>query len=99
MGSIFANKGVVIALLFASIWASTTMANRDWHPRHGSWRHHPNKTQVVPNKIVVGGSEHWRFNFSYMNWAFQHGPFYQNDILGESQSKQPYLNENDFDHL
>ena len=82
MGFTFANKGVMV-LLFASMLAGTTMANRDWRPRNGWWWHHPNKTQVVPNKIVVGGSENWRFNYSYMNWAYQHGPFYQNDILGE----------------
>ncbi|GMN37556.1 hypothetical protein TIFTF001_006914 [Ficus carica] len=78
-------------LLFASMLAGC-MANRDgifgfnstdWRLRHrGSWnRHHPNKTQELPIKIIVGGSENWRFNFSYTDWAFKHGPFYVNDTL------------------
>ncbi|GMN32921.1 hypothetical protein TIFTF001_049821, partial [Ficus carica] len=65
-------------VLFASMLAGC-MANRDWRfgfnytdwrlKHRGGWwyrHHHPNKTQeLLPNKIVVGGSENWRFNFSY----------------------------------
>ncbi|XP_058099963.1 uncharacterized protein LOC131244357 [Magnolia sinica] len=31
--------------------------------------------------IIVGGSEHWHYGFDYNRWAFQNGPFYQNDTL------------------
>ena len=81
-------------LLFASM-ACGCMANRDWRfgfnytdwrLRHRGWwyghHQHPNATQQLPNKIVVGDSQHWRFNFSYTDWAFKHGPFYLNDTLG-----------------
>jgi hypothetical protein len=43
---------------------------------------HPKYTQAS-HKIIVGGSEGWRFNFSYTNWALKNGPFYLNDTLGE----------------
>jgi hypothetical protein len=43
---------------------------------------HPKYSQG-PNKIIVGGSEGWRFDFSYTNWARKNGPFYVNDTLGE----------------
>ncbi|XP_062177473.1 blue copper protein 1a-like [Alnus glutinosa] len=41
---------------------------------------HPKYSQG-PNKIIVGGSEGWRFDFSYTNWARKNGPFYVNDTL------------------
>ncbi|EXC17379.1 hypothetical protein L484_027571 [Morus notabilis] len=81
-------------MLFASVLAGSCLANRDrrfgfnytdWRLKHRGWwyrHHHPNKTQeVLPSKILVGGSENWRFNFSYTDWAFKHGPFYLNDTL------------------
>ncbi|TXG64373.1 hypothetical protein EZV62_011367 [Acer yangbiense] len=35
-----------------------------------------------PNKIIVGGSDHWRYGFNYSAWASQNAPFYINDVLG-----------------
>jgi hypothetical protein len=40
-------------------------------------------TVSTANKIVVGGSEGWKFNVSYTDWALKHGPFYSHDTLGE----------------
>ncbi|XP_059435301.1 blue copper protein 1b-like [Corylus avellana] len=33
------------------------------------------------HKIIVGGSEGWKFNFSYTSWAEKNGPFYADDTL------------------
>ncbi|XWS62708.1 hypothetical protein CRYUN_Cryun06bG0034300 [Craigia yunnanensis] len=77
-----------------------SMANKDWGSgfNNTGWGwgrgpyHPPNPTQG-PNKINVGGSENWRFNFSYTEWAFQNGPFYFNDTLVfkyDPPSKTPF---------
>jgi hypothetical protein len=52
-------------------------------PPHKGGFHHPKYRQAAPNKVIVGGSDGWRFNFSYTNWALKNGPFYLNDTLGE----------------
>ncbi|XP_059435991.1 uncharacterized protein LOC132168925 [Corylus avellana] len=61
----------LILIVAASILAACT-ANKE-SPR-------PKYTHS-PNKIIVGGSEGWHFNFSYTDWALKNGPFYLNDTL------------------
>ena len=81
------SRRLMLIMMVASLWGMS-MANKDWGSgfNHTGWGwgpyHPPNQTQG-PNKINVGGSENWRFNFSYTEWAFQNGPFYFNDTLGE----------------
>lgn len=82
-----------IALLVACTLTGSSMANKGWgwgysfnSTGRGGQRyvyHHPNKTDVGPKKISVGGSENWHFGFNYSEWALKNGPFYLNDILGE----------------
>jgi hypothetical protein len=45
----------------------------------------------TPNKIIVGGSEGWRFNFTYIDWVRKNGPFYVNDTLGEFITCPPII--------
>ncbi|KAE8008978.1 hypothetical protein FH972_005436 [Carpinus fangiana] len=70
--------------------SAVSTANKDWQfgfsnhwPPHKGGSHHPKYRQAAPNKVIVGGSEGWHFNFSYTNWAFKNGSFYLNDTLGE----------------
>jgi hypothetical protein len=72
MGGFTFAQGLIL-IVTASMFAPS-MANKDWPHKGGS--HHP-------NKIIVGGSEGWRFNFSYTDWAIKNGPVYLNDTLGE----------------
>jgi hypothetical protein len=87
MGGFTFAQGLLILIVTASMLAVST-ANKGWQfgfnnnwPYNG--RHHHPKYRQAPNKIIVGGSEGWRFNFSYTNWALKNGPFYLNDTLGE----------------
>lgn len=58
----------------------------------------PPPPQISPKnkKIMVGGSENWRFGFDYNNWALKNGPFYINDTLGEFQIKYVILKNTPF---
>lgn len=38
--------------------------------------------------IVVGGSQNWRYGYNYTDWALKNSPFFINDKLGESVTKQ-----------
>jgi hypothetical protein len=69
-----------LILVVAASTLAVCTANKKW--QSGSYQH-PNYAKT-PNKIIVGGSEGWHFNFSYTNWALKNGPFYLNDTLGES---------------
>jgi hypothetical protein len=53
----------------------------------------PPKYRQGPNKIIVGGSEGWHFNFSYTGWALKNGPFYVNDTLSEFIDASSYTLE------
>ncbi|XP_059435971.1 blue copper protein 1b-like [Corylus avellana] len=66
-----------LILIVAASTLAVCMANKDW--QSGSYQY-PKYTQA-PNKIIVGGSEGWHFNFSYTDWALKNGPFYLNDTL------------------
>lgn len=63
---------LIVTVMAAAVLAAC-MANPNWN-----WNPCP------PKKIVVGGSENWRFGFNYADWALKNGPFYLNDVLGES---------------
>nr|WAU86944.1 birch protein [Betula platyphylla] len=66
----------LIFLIVAASTLSVCTANKEWQFSSRQ----PKKTQG-PNKIIVGGSEGWRFNFSYTAWARKNVPFYVNDTL------------------
>ena len=55
-----------------------------WPWGHKNESHNSNNTNDDdgPNKIIVGGSDNWRFGLNYSVWAFQNAPFYVNDVLG-----------------
>jgi hypothetical protein len=96
-GFTFAHGLVLIVAAFCMFAVST--ANKDWKfgfnnhwPPHKGGSDHPKYRQAAPNKVIIGGSEGWRFNFSYTNWAFKHGPFYLNDTLGELTCFKLYIN-------
>ncbi|XP_077224216.1 mavicyanin-like [Tasmannia lanceolata] len=36
---------------------------------------------TTSREITVGGSEHWRLGFNYIDWVSKAGPFYVNDTL------------------
>ena len=81
------SRRLMLIMMVASLWGMS-MANKDWgsgfnHTGWGWGPYHPKNQTQGPNKINVGGSENWHFNFSYTAWAFQNGPFYFNDTLGE----------------
>jgi hypothetical protein len=87
MGGFTFAQGLLILIVTASMLAVST-ANKGWQfgfnnnwPYKGG--HHQPKYRQAPNKIIVGGSEGWRFGFSYTNWALKNGPIYINDTLGE----------------
>ncbi|XP_059435317.1 blue copper protein 1b-like [Corylus avellana] len=87
MGGFTFAHGLVL-IVAASCMLAVSTANKDWKfgfnnhwPPHKGGSHHPKYRQAAPNKVIVGGSEGWRFNFSYTNWAFNNGPFYLNDTL------------------
>ncbi|XP_039065729.1 uncharacterized protein LOC120211200 [Hibiscus syriacus] len=36
---------------------------------------------VGPKRIIVGGSQNWRFGVNYTDWSLKNAPFYLNDTL------------------
>ncbi|CAA2983954.1 uncharacterized protein LOC111394557 [Olea europaea var. sylvestris] len=60
------------------------MANKnfsgDWNYTTGWPYGHWNPTQST-KRIIVGGSENWRFGFNYTDWAIRNSPFFLNDKL------------------
>ncbi|KAF5448698.1 hypothetical protein F2P56_029205 [Juglans regia] len=82
MGGFTIAQALVLIIVAASMLAVST-ANRgapQW-PSRGSRSHQLPKCKEGPKKIIVGGSEQWRFNFTYTEWALTNGPFYINDTL------------------
>lgn len=78
--------GRALLLLVATSMFAIAAANKDWSTIAGNWNHtgannHKNATQATSNRIIVGGSENWRFGFNYTDWAIKNGPFYLNDTL------------------
>ncbi|KAH9695707.1 Phytocyanin domain-containing protein [Citrus sinensis] len=83
----------LFVILCAASMLTLCSANRGWsyglnntYQRpwgHKNESHNSNNTNDHdgPNKIIVGGSDHWRFGFNYSVWAFQNAPFYVNDVL------------------
>ncbi|KAL7082667.1 hypothetical protein ACP275_14G115200 [Erythranthe tilingii] len=81
--------GALFVLVSMSVLAIAT-ANKDWWGNvTGNWNQngrdfwdswHKNATQRS-NRIIVGGSENWRYGLNYTDWAIKNGPFYLNDTL------------------
>ncbi|GAV69955.1 LOW QUALITY PROTEIN: Cu_bind_like domain-containing protein, partial [Cephalotus follicularis] len=75
-------QGLVLVITASTLGVS--VANKGWSfgtilpPKNSS--HHLNYTDR-PNKIIVGGSDHWHYGFNYSEWAFKNSPFYLNDTL------------------
>jgi hypothetical protein len=65
---------ISLILIVAASTLTVCTANKEF--RRPKYTH-------TPNKIIVGGSEGWRFNFTYTDWTRKNGPFYVNDTLGE----------------
>ncbi|KAH7575196.1 hypothetical protein ACOSP7_005357 [Xanthoceras sorbifolium] len=86
---------LILVAVVASMLVTVSVANRDWYygggggfnytthwpwgPRNDSYN--LNYTNNGPNKIIVGGSEHWHYGFNYSVWAFHNASFYVNDVL------------------
>ncbi|KAK2665150.1 hypothetical protein Ddye_003724 [Dipteronia dyeriana] len=101
-----ADKLMILVVVTASMLVTVSVANRDWYNGGGSnyttnwpWgprndSHSLNSTSTnKPNKIIVGGSEHWHYGFNYSVWAFQNNPFYVKDVLVfkyDPPSKSPF---------
>ncbi|TXG64375.1 hypothetical protein EZV62_011369 [Acer yangbiense] len=87
-----ADRSLILIVAAASMLVTVSLANRDWYygggfnyTTHWPWgprndSHSLNYTNE-PNKIIVGGSDHWHYGFNYSVWAFQNNPFYVNDVL------------------
>lgn len=83
--------GGLAVLVMATFMLAIATSNKDWSTAAGNWNHtgagdfwgfkHKNATQRS-NKIIVGGSENWRFGFNYTDWAIKNGPIFLNDALG-----------------
>ncbi|KAG2705470.1 hypothetical protein I3760_05G055000 [Carya illinoinensis] len=83
MGGFTVAQALVLIIVAASMLAVST-ANRSGAPQwpsRGGRSHQFPKCKGGPKKIIVGGSEQWRFNFTYTEWALTNGPFYINDTL------------------
>ncbi|TXG64377.1 hypothetical protein EZV62_011371 [Acer yangbiense] len=63
------DRSMILIVVAASMLVTVSVANRNWYNRR------------YGNKIIVGGSDHWRYGFNYSVWAFQNNPFYVNDVL------------------
>lgn len=83
----------LVVVVVAAATLAVAAANKEWSTAAGNWNHsggnlwgyrHPNATQAASKRIVVGGSENWRFGFNYTNWAITNAPFFLNDTLGNS---------------
>ena len=91
------HRSLILIVAAASMLVTVSEANRDWYygggfnyTTHWPWgprndSHSLNNTNE-PNKIIVGGSDHWHYGFNYSVWAFQNNPFYVNDVLGQFTS-------------
>ncbi|PIN05220.1 hypothetical protein CDL12_22239 [Handroanthus impetiginosus] len=80
---------LVLLVAFTSIFTIVT-ANKNCNTTFGgNWNHtnnfwgyrQKNATEISSKRIVVGGSENWRFGFNYTDWAIKNAPFYLNDTL------------------
>ncbi|KAF5448697.1 hypothetical protein F2P56_029204 [Juglans regia] len=85
MGGFTFAQVLVLIIATASMLAVST-ANRGgphWPFRGHGRRFHdqPKCEDQGPKKIIVGGSEQWRFNLTYTDWALTNGPFFINDTL------------------
>ncbi|KZV41155.1 CUB and sushi domain-containing protein 3 [Dorcoceras hygrometricum] len=83
-GGVICLAVVIVAMSMFGI----AMANRNLTGTAGNWNHTENywgywykNVSQDSKRIVVGGSENWRFGFNYTDWAIKNGPFYLNDTL------------------
>lgn len=84
--------GALVVVLVATSMFAIATANKNWSTGAGNWNHttagdfwgfrHRNDTQVS-KRIIVGGSDNWRFGFNYTDWSIKNGPFFLNDTLGK----------------
>ncbi|KAL5855656.1 hypothetical protein ACOSQ4_005458 [Xanthoceras sorbifolium] len=88
MGFGVSDRSLILIVAVASMLVTVTVANRDWYYGGGfnyttNWPWGPRNLNNTngPNKIIVGGSDHWRYDFNYSVWAFQNAPYYVNDVL------------------
>ena len=65
-------QGLMLVLLIASTMAVSI-----------AWPFGNSNNTKTSNRIIVGGSNDWKYGFDYTKWAIKHGPFYLNDTLGE----------------
>ncbi|XP_057965284.1 uncharacterized protein LOC131155854 [Malania oleifera] len=82
MGLVYAQGHFLALVMTASMLSAGSMANQNSSNsgKWASWNFPPNATRGS-KRIVVGGSNQWRFGFNYAVWAMQNGPFHQNDTL------------------
>ncbi|KAH7575197.1 hypothetical protein JRO89_XS02G0061200 [Xanthoceras sorbifolium] len=89
MGFGVSDRSLILIVAVASMLVTVTVANRDWYYGGGGFNYTTNwpwgprnlNNTNGPNKIIVGGSDHWRYDFNYSVWAFQNAPYYVNDVL------------------
>ncbi|KAL2537507.1 CUB and sushi domain-containing protein 3 [Forsythia ovata] len=86
---------ILVAISMFGIGLGNKNFSGDWN---GNWNHtagwpygHPNANQTS-KRIIVGGSENWRFGFNYTDWAIRNGPFYMNDTLDKMVHKDLKIN-------
>ncbi|KAK9988288.1 hypothetical protein SO802_028527 [Lithocarpus litseifolius] len=63
-------QGLMLVLLIASTMAVST-----------AWPFGNSNNTKTSNRIIVGGSNDWKYGFDYTKWAIEYGPFYLNDTL------------------
>ncbi|XP_021286968.1 uncharacterized protein LOC110418540 [Herrania umbratica] len=83
MGRFTFAQGLVL-VLFAASMLGVSLANKDWGYgfNHSAWgSHHPHNHTNGPKKIIVGGSQNWRFGVNYTDWSLKNAPFYFKDTL------------------
>ncbi|CAA2985367.1 CUB and sushi domain-containing 3 [Olea europaea subsp. europaea] len=75
---------ILVAISMFGIGMANKNFSADWN---GNWYHTTGwpyghwKADQTSKRIIVGGSENWRFGFNYTDWAIKNGPFYLNDTL------------------
>ncbi|KAK3195706.1 hypothetical protein Dsin_027016 [Dipteronia sinensis] len=87
------DRSMILIVAIASVLVTVSVADRDWDnggDGDGGFNYTTHWSRVPgndtcnnnePNKIIGGGSDHWRYGFNYSVWASQNTPFYINDVL------------------
>ena len=81
MGFTYGRPALVLLVLASTL--TIAMADKgftaNWNV-HWPFKH--DNASCQPKKVIVGGSDYWRFGTNYANWARKNGPFYVGDTLG-----------------